>query len=946
MGKSEIILPLGLPDPERAQKNIQSFVAKNPKYEEELNAHIMEISTLFSYSQFLANYSIKRPDALFYAIDNLNITFDVEQLRMELREVLSSCKSQMDGMRVVRNFKKNKLLIITLKDILRLSETQEIMLDMSNLADAILCESLIFVEHFLKERYGEPLNNSVTIVALGKLGAQELNYSSDVDIIFVYKEEGETSGVSTIQGVTINKISSFEYYTKLVEEFTRFLSLNTEDGFCYRVDLRLRPQGQRGNLAISLSAYEEYYEAWGQLWERAALLRARAVAGDMQLGQSFLETIKPFVYRKHLDFEAIDEIIRMKSQVEQIKPGTFSRDIKRGYGGIREIEFFIQIFQLIYGGKEPVLRERSTFKALHKLLLKGFIGYEDYDHLSDSYLFLRTLEHRLQQLNDIQTHTLPSNDKELDILGKKMGFYDRKSFLSELERKRHKVRSIYNYLLETKKDKPRGLLSDIFWDMETPVEDLLSEELKKTKIKDTKKAIYYLTKIRNNIYSFQTIRGRRLLEDILPIFIDEALKGINPDLALLQLVDFSRILATKESYLDAIAHKKEIISALNFIFSQSEYLSKMLINSPEYIESIVGGEIKKKSLRALKKEIEVLISRYGESTAIRLLRKFEEIKHGILFLNKKIGVQEIMKGLSKTADAILSKLLERQKITPSLTSSCCPYLNIIAFGKLGGREIIFNSDLDLIFITQDEPTETDIKTAEHLLRICMSYTKDGIAYRIDTRLRPEGSKGPLVSSIMGIRQYYLKHAQVWELQALLKARPILSSKSTRGSDVKIAAQFMEMRRDILISRGKEVTFKDIKRMREKIKKELLKEPPGSYDIKLGSGGIEELEFIIQYLQLKNSENNPNVLVQGSLDAIKRLNKKGFLKDIDALMFKETYIFYRTIETMLRLRNESLLKEGGAIIKSLAAFLDITEEGFINLLNKKRTFIKNFWDNLD
>ncbi|MDA8214554.1 MAG: bifunctional [glutamate--ammonia ligase]-adenylyl-L-tyrosine phosphorylase/[glutamate--ammonia-ligase] adenylyltransferase [Nitrospiraceae bacterium] len=920
-----------LPDPERAKNNIKSFLSENPDYTERLNTHYSQVATLFSYSQFLANYCIKNPEALFNALNKLSMTFETGHLRTELKELLSSCSSIDDGMKAIRNFKKNNFLIITLKDILKMAGLQDIMFDMSILADAILWESLDFVESFLRQRYGGAENNSIAVIALGKLGALELNYSSDIDIIFVYREEGETTGISTIHGVTMNKISAFEYYTKLVEEYTRFLSANTEDGFAYRVDLRLRPQGQRGSLVLSLRGYEEYYESWGQLWERAALLRARPAAGDMQLGQEFLKTIKPFVYRKYLDFEAIDEIRRMKSQVEQIKAATLSRDIKRGYGGIREIEFFIQIFQLIYSGKEPGLRERSTFMALHKLLQKGLIGYEDFGRLSDNYIFLRTLEHRLQQLNDIQTHTLPSSDAELDILGKKIGFLDRSAFLSELNKRRHKVRAIYDSLLESRKEPPQGrltnILSSIFWDMETPIENLLTEELSKTKIRDVRKAMHYLMKIRNTIFSFQTIKGRRLLEDILPRFIDEALKGINPDLALLQLVDFSNILAAKESYLEAIAQRPEIISVLNFIFSQSEYLSKILMGSPEYIESIVEGEIRKKSLSALKNELKMLIDTHGEVTAIRLLRRFEEIKLGILFLDRKIGVIEIMKGLSKTADAILSTLLERHGDP----------LNIIAFGKLGGREIIFNSDLDLIFITLNEPTERDIKAAEKLLRVCTSYTKDGIAYRVDTRLRPEGSKGPLVSSIKGIRDYYLRHAQAWELQALLKARPINGSRTH--------IYFMDMRKEVLMERGNEITIDDIKKMRERIQRELSKETSGTYDIKLGSGGLEELEFIVQYLQLRNCKKHPQLLVQGTLDGISRLNKNGIMKNNDAMMLKETYIFYRTIETILRLRNESFLKEDSSTLQSLANFMNMDGGEILSLLNEKRAWIIDFWNKI-
>ena len=342
-----------LPDPDRARKNIESLISGHPELQARIEEHYEKIALLYSHSQFLANYSIQYPDSLFVALDHLREPSDTDSFVSELNDAFGSCSGINDGMKIIRRFRKDKQIAITLRDILHISELPDIMLAMSNLADAILSESLKFVESFLEQRYGRPENNAVSIISLGKLGARELNYSSDVDIVFVYRREGETSGVSSIPGITMNRVSAFEYYVKLAEELTKFISANTEDGFAYRVDLRLRPQGQRGSLALSLRGYEDYYESWGQLWEKAALLRARPVAGDDELGRDFLATVTPFIYRKYLDHETIDEIKRMKSQVEQLKSGTFSRDIKRGYGGIREIEFFIQIFQLMYGGKEP-----------------------------------------------------------------------------------------------------------------------------------------------------------------------------------------------------------------------------------------------------------------------------------------------------------------------------------------------------------------------------------------------------------------------------------------------------------------------------------------------------------------------------------------------------------------------------------------------------------------
>jgi glutamate-ammonia-ligase adenylyltransferase len=925
----EKIFSFNLPDPERAWSNIISFLEANPDRFEEVEANLYKISLLFSCSQFLANHCINNSNSVFQALGSINQPLDEDALRHELIERLSKCLSTEEGMKAIRDFRKNIQLTITFKDLLKKASLQDIMAEMSSLADVILSESLVFVEKRLQQRYGIAENNSITIISLGKLGAQELNYSSDVDFIAVYRDEGETTGVSNIQGVTMNRTTAFQYYSKLIEDYCRFLSANTEDGFAYRVDLRLRPQGQRGSLALSLRGHEEYYESWGQLWERAAMLRARPVAGDMRLGEEFINLLKPFVYRKYLDFEAIEEIRKMKSQVEHLKPGTLSRDIKRGFGGIREIEFFIQIFQLIYGGKEFRLRERSTFKALHILMQKGLIGYDDAYRLSENYSYFRTLEHRLQQLNDIQTHSLPSGAHELTILSKKMGFNTSEEFTADLDKRRQIVREIYNSLLESGKHESseHETISRIFWDTETPIENLLEGHL--FAVKDVRKVIHCLAKIRNNIYSFQTIRGRRLLEEIIPRFVDAAIKGDNADSALLHLVDFSAILAAKEFYLEAIAKHPEIIPSVNFIFSHSEYLSKMVMGSPEYLETLVSGERIKKSRLRLLSELDMLVKRYGEIAAVRLIRRLEELRLGTMFLNKVIDIAALMRSITKTAEAVLVALKEK-----------CPSLTIIAFGKMGAREMTFNSDLDIIFLTQNAPLAEDSKEAQRILKALMSYTKDGLAYRVDTRLRPDGSKGQLVTSLQGIREYYLKSAHTWELQALLKARPVCVKR--QASSVK---RFMELRKEVLMKRGAEITVSDIKKMRSRIQRELSKETAGTYDIKLGSGGLEEIEFSIQYLQLKNCAKRPELLVQGTLNAVKRMGNSGILGDEDAIILNDIYIFYRYIETILRLRNESLLKEGSDTMRSVSRFMNMSEKELIKSLNEKRQWVNSFWNKL-
>jgi glutamate-ammonia-ligase adenylyltransferase len=917
------------PDPERSLKNLASFLKENPSRADELEERLRHTAVLFSVSQFLANYCIASPDRLFEALRGLELPQNREVLFSSLEASLredgfeplpygASPRRSLDPyMNAVREFKMRELLRITLRDILGKGDLIEVMLELSCLAEVILENSLQIVRKAVDEVYGIPKDDAFSVISLGKLGGEELNFSSDVDLIYVYgTEKGETTGVRTGQGVSVNRISNHEYYCKVGEMLTRFLSLNTEAGFAYRVDLRLRPEGQRGDIALALRGYEMYYESWGRAWERAMLIRARPVAGDHRLGEDFLEMIRPFVYRKYLDFSSIDEIRRLKTRIDS----TFKRgDIKRGYGGIREIEFFAQALQLIYGGREPLLRERSILKALHRLLQKALMGQEDYFILSDNYRYMRTLEHRLQQLNDLQTHALPSGMSELEALGKKMGFRTAGEFLEDLEGRRSRVRGIYDSLFSGKKaDEP---LKETFFDEELSDAEL-KEYLKNTGLKDVERAIRNIRSIKDSTFAFQTLRGRRFLGEIIPVFLDASLKCGFPDMALNHLQSFAQLLSVNESYLEIFSRDKRLVEMLTRVFAQSEYLSKMLMSRPDYLEMIGWQEMRRKSRALLIAEIQAGISEgHTANEAVRLLKQAEEIRLGLLFLDRKAGVIATIKGLSRTAEAILSVCTEH---VPGWGEG----MALIGFGKLGGREITFNSDLDLIFVSSGEVRESDSRAAEKLLRMLVSYTRDGIAYRADTRLRPDGSKGPLVSSIESFEKYYSGPAAFWEFQALLKARPV-------AGDVKTGVKFIDMAKGILMSRGAEVSPSDIRQMRDRILRELSKETEG-YDIKLGPGGIEEIEFTVQYLQLVGCREHHRVLVQGTLDAVNRLEDARIIRRDEAEFIRETYLFYRTLESFLRLRGENILKRDDERIRTVAGFMGFTDgDAFIKSLETKR-----------
>jgi glutamate-ammonia-ligase adenylyltransferase len=915
------------PEPERALKNLTSFLAENPSRGDELEIHLRSVSVLFSFSQFLANYSIARPDVLFPVLRDIDSPVEKEIISAALKAKFDdieagghriSSRGALDlWMDAVREFRMQQMLKITLRDILEKTDPVGSMMELSSLADAIIANSLSIVKRTMDETYGTPADDAFSVIALGKLGGEELNYSSDVDLIFVYGTEvGETSGVSSARAAIANRITNHEYYCKLGETLTRFLSLNTGSGFAYRVDLRLRPEGQKGAIALALRGYEMYYESWGRAWERAMLIRARHIAGDVPLGRSFIDMVRPFVYRKYLDYSSIDEIRRLKMRIDS----TFKKgDVKRGYGGIREIEFFIQALQLIYGGREPLLQERSILKALHRLLQKSLVGQEDYSVLSDNYGYLRTLEHRLQQVNDLQTHTLPSGKAEIDALARKMGLRDGALFLQDLEKRRKNVRAIYDSLFSEKKEQcPRaGILFD---------EDLSDAELKNylsgAGLVDVDRAVRNIRAIRDSTLNFQTLRGRRLLGDILPSFIDAALKSSAPDTALNHLQSFAALLSANESYIEIFSKEKKLIGTLTYLFSQTEYLSRMLMGRPQYLEMIGWEEPARKSVHGLFYEIDAGVSE-GRSLnkSVRLVKQAEEIRLGLLFLQKRMDAVDVVRGLSRTAEAVLRSCMEHVR-------EGADSLAAIGFGKLGGREITFGSDIDIIFVTSGEVKQEETKAAENLLRMLISYTREGIAYRVDTRLRPEGSKGPLVSSVESFANYYAQAAAFWELQALLKARPVSGNAVT-------GRRFLEMAKEVLTTRGGDISASDINAMRERIKRELSKESSG-YDIKLGPGGIEEIEFVVQYLQLKNCRRQKLLLVQGTMTALARLKGTGFLRKEDADFLKEVYLFYRTLESFLRLRGENILGRQEDTVRSAAEFMGFKEgETFVKSLEEKR-----------
>ena len=429
-------------DPDMALNNFERFagaLADIPSFVSQCLARrdiLRSLITIFGASRFLSTFLVTSADESLTLLSEpafLSHQSDKQGFADRLAAVIRDDLDDKDFFHWLRLFRKQEMLRIGLRDLLGKADLQETVADLSHLAEVCLQKAYEWADAGFVKRYGRPVvdnpDGSMTpagfaVIAMGKLGGSELNFSSDVDLMYVYTADGETEGVLSADGLRTNRITNHQYFIKLAEKLSAAIGEKTEDGFVFRVDMRLRPEGQRGPLAQSLGGYEIYYESWGQTWERSALIKARPVAGDEAVGREFLDRITPFVYRKYLDYSAIAEIRDMKQKINKDveQKGRTNRDVKLGYGGIREIEFVIQALQLIYAGRDRTLREKNALKALHMLSQKGLITYQEHAVLSKAYVFLRTVEHRIQILDDLQTQTLPDDERELRTLARRTGY--------------------------------------------------------------------------------------------------------------------------------------------------------------------------------------------------------------------------------------------------------------------------------------------------------------------------------------------------------------------------------------------------------------------------------------------------------------------------------------------------------------------------------------------
>jgi glutamate-ammonia-ligase adenylyltransferase len=1000
---AELSHPLGrilprCPDPDMALNNFERFLgtpagAKQLPVLLESRARVLEtLLQLLSTSQFFSDLLYANPDYL----DMLRIPLRSSPSRAEmLTQLQGEAAAAYEDSAVVgafRRFRQKQILRIGTNDIIRDRPLEEITRDITRVADTALEVALATARRHIGNRFGEPVTDGgqparCVILAFGKLGGKELNYSSDIDLMFLYDDEGST------RGKRITSISNDDFFARVASEVVRLLSAHTDRGQAYRVDLRLRPEGQRGPLARSLSSTLSYYDTLGRTWERQALIKVRPVAGDMRLGEEFVKAIEPFVYRKYLSFAEINEIKALKRRIEQKTrlAGDQDSEVKTGHGGIRDVEFTIQFLQLLNGGDLAGVRQSNTLKAMQALERAGCLTDQEYRVLDDAYRFLRKTEHRLQLLFDLQTHRLPDGREELRKLALRMGYSHEadplEAFLQHYRGKTRANRQILDHLLHQTFEGEAGQAepeSDLILDP-NPEAEKIQAVLGRYPFRDTQGAYQNLVQLGTETVPFlSTRRCRHFLASIARRLLQAVADAPDPDMALLNLEHVSASLGGKGVLWELFSFNQPSLKLYVDLCAWSQFLSEILINNPGMIDELLDSLVLNQPRTAdeLRQELSDLCR--GAADLDPILHSFQDkelLRIGVRDILGKDSIRDTTAALSDLAETLLVQIASLQ-YAPLARRFGVPYLAegeragqvsrfvLLGLGKLGGREMSYHSDLDLILVYEgdgrtgppvnasrfDRFDLTDnfhffTELARQIIKVASFVGPKGRLYLVDMRLRPTGRSGSLVTPLSEFCRYYEGGgAQLWERQALTRARVVFGDADF-GREVMAAVEHGAY--DVV---WKPDLADEIRDMRERL------EASGSNrDLKRGIGGIIDVEFLVQMFRLKYGRQVPALRHPNTWASLDALRQAGLLSEPEHATLRSCCDFLRLVESRLRIVHNRSLDElpgraedleklarrlgseprpghsaGQRFLEDLDAHMSRTRALFLELIQRERT----------
>ncbi len=806
----------------------------------------------------------------------------IDSYKDDCQRLVSDLTDEAQIKKVLRDFRNQEMLRIAWRDIAGLDELNNTLQALSTLAESMLQVALEWLTARHVEKYGHARTSggdiqNLVVIGMGKLGGRELNFSSDIDLIFAYQEAGETDGTRSL--------SNEDYFRRLIQDLVSVLNEPTADGFVFRVDTRLRPFGSSGPLAMHFAALEQYYQVHGREWERYAWIKARPVAGDLAAGNTLLKLLQPFIYRRYLDYGAFDAMREMKDLIEQqIKRKRLSHNIKLGAGGIREIEFIVQVFQLIHGGRHPELRSRQLRKVLPALAELGFISDDSVQQLDAAYVFLRKLENRLQAYADQQTHVLPEKDTGHAAIALAMGFPGWHQTVAAIDAHRLHVHDQFDRVFAAPQTRtcdgdPQTELMALW--QETLPEETAEALLQDEGFSEPDSILELLSKFRDGIrYRADGEQSHRRLNRCVIMLIAAASGTENPDIVLERLLRVLRAIAGRSNYVALLVENPMALSQLVRLCAASPWITEQIVQSPMLLDSLLDArQLYSPPLKhALQEELQSFVSQAAENDIeqkMNLLRRFKQtsvLRVAAADVSDVMPLMVVSDRLTDIAEVVVEHALKEawaQTIDrhgqPLLPNGNVAGFLVIAYGKFGGIELGYSSDLDLVFVHdgQSECLSDGQRPVSHeafftrlgqrIIHWLNTYTPAGRAYEVDMRLRPSGQSGLLVTSFDALENYQHEKAWVWEHQALVRARAICGSSVLKD-------RFNRLRHQILVKPRDEQTLRrDVIEMREKMRTALEKKIPRQFDLKQGVGGIADIEFIVQYNALRWASKYPKLI---------------------------------------------------------------------------------------
>ncbi len=908
---------------ERVSESWDRFLHEHPDHADMITGREEVAATLpgvWATSEFVAGSLLRCPSDTDFLTgeDGLTAPWSPGMLSDRLAVAMGGLEDESEAMQTLRVFRRREMLKAAWRDLAGWADVRETLGHVSELAEAAIREAVRFAGNQLARHHGRPVNDAgmpmtLLVLAMGKLGGRELNFSSDVDLVFLFEHGGETDGR--------RPISYDEFFIRQGQRVIRLLDEATADGFVFRVDMRLRPFGDSGPLAVSLAAMEDYLQQHGRAWERYAYVKARPLTGYRPGIGLYRDLLRPFVYRKYLDYTVFESLREMKRLIEVETAETFlSDDVKRGPGGIREVEFIAQCQQILRGGANKELRTASLLEVLPRLSGSRLLAEETVRGLEQSYVFLRRVENRLQQWQDRQVHRLPEGGGDRERLAFSLGFQDWGAFSCALAAHRHRVHEYFESQFEGGREQGSESPADraaVLWagGLEPGA---VVEAIGELGFQDTERAIAVLDSMRAaGFVTRLEEKGRQRLDALIPEVLRECGGHRQPELVLERVAAILEAVGLRSAYFALLNENPGALERLVELCGHSEFLASQISRHPLLMDELIDPRVLDRipDRASLYADLRTRLRGAGgdEEAQLETLRQFQRSAVFLVAVADLSGTLPLMKvsdRLTDIAEVVLQVCIElawSQMVSRYGAPGCEADdgrreagFAAIGYGKLGGLELGYGSDLDVVFVNDSEgrdqvtdgpsPLENGLffgRLTRRLVHLLSTQTSSGRLYDVDTRLRPSGKGGLLVTNLDAFERYQREQAWTWEHQALLRARAVAGSPG-------VMDRFEAVRRDVLCSAvHRDSLREDVVEMRERMRLELGSRTPGVFDVKQDRGGIADIEFLVQYLVLRHAHEHP-ALVKYS-DNVRQLDslvEAGIMDASIAAELKDAYLDYR------------------------------------------------------